>query len=115
MNEGQYPEHDKLKSLVSTWSGEQIPLSDASQIVGEFIEHSGYVLAEWGCRHGYVDYKECDESRECHTGSTQRLWPARGNVQKILGEYFGIDQQKLAEEKDQMLEDIRNAALSQGS
>lgn len=107
----EYPEHDKLNSLIRTRSGADIALSDAAQIIGEFIESSKYELGVWGCVHGYENPDECEESRYCRAGEGEsRMWPAQGGVQRVLAEYFEVDQSRLEQEKQQMLEQIRQGA-----
>jgi len=79
-----YPEHEKLAAI-----------SDQSQTVGEFLDFSGYVLAEWG------------DENSSGTPNPHRLYPIY-NIERILAEYFHIDLNKIEQEKRQMLEDIRN-------
>jgi hypothetical protein len=77
-----YPEHDKLHEI-----------ADASQTIGEFLD---YGLGEQGL-------VLCDDD-----GEGGRLWPTSKSIQSILAEHFGIDQDKINAEKEQMLERIRS-------
>lgn len=95
----QYPEHDKMRAII----GE-------SQAIGEFLENSGFVLAEYRCPHGFPDDDTCDENtpdREWDCEGTKTLWPVAGSITDILANYFGIDQEKIEQEKRQMLEEFR--------
>ena len=67
-----YPEHDKLNAI-----------SSDSQAIGEFLESSGYALAEW---------------------DGNLLRPTTMTTVDILAEYFEIDQVALENEKRQMLD-----------
>lgn len=74
-----YPEHDKL-ALVQV----------ESQTCGEFLD--------WlGTEKGWYLY---DDHQEVPV-------PARININKTLGEFFGIDLEKLEAEKELMLEKQR--------
>ena len=77
MSDLMYPEHEKLKEV-----------QEQSQVIGEFLESSVYVLATW------------DEE----TGDLER---ADTSTERILADYFGIDLVKLEEEKRQMLTFLR--------
>ncbi len=80
----EYPEHDKLR-LIST----------ESQIIGSFLEFSGYTLAEWQKVRGFRD---------------EQLLPVHKSIEKILAEYFDIDLQRLDDEKRAMLAALRQEA-----
>lgn len=76
-----YPEHDKLALI-----------SDKSQAIGEFIN--------WLKNRQGIEF--------CHYNSHEELEPVWKGTNQWLAEYFGIDQDKLDEEKDTMLKEIRN-------
>lgn len=85
----KYPEHEKLKLV-----------KDQSQAIGEFIEwlkhEKGIHLAMWYEDKNvgeYLDY------------AIYRV----GSIQKLLGEYFEIDQDKLESEKRQILDEWRSS------
>jgi hypothetical protein len=82
----EYPEHEKLKAV----QGE-------SQLVGNFIE---WLSAE---HIEFAQYGDKSYTRE-------RLFPMNISTEKMLARYFGIDLQKLNNEKIAMLEAIRRAA-----
>lgn len=75
-----YPEHEKLHNI-----------KDQSQIIGDFLENlpNGLVLARWG---GF----EHDD-----------LFLAHKRTEEVLADYFGIDLDKIEQEKRAMLEELR--------
>lgn len=93
-----YPEHEKLSGLRSIGHGKgQVYTSDLSQELGSFLEwleSEGYILARW----------------DHETRTEPQLWPARERIENLLGDYLGIDNDKLMAEKEQMLADIRERA-----
>lgn len=124
--ESQYPEHEKL-----------LAVKEQSQAVGEFLEwlgERGVRLMEWledvpeenVCRYTGDTFtsscvggrlvrrgSDCGECPRCHgTGfQTDHVkgwfgWEDKG-VEHRLALFFGIDRKKLADEKDQMLAEIR--------
>ncbi len=78
----KYPEHEKLKAI-----------SADSQKIGDFINWLGAnELSICGCR-------------ETHSGVD---WtPTIKPIRIILAEYFDIDQEKIDDEKDEMLKEMR--------
>jgi len=78
----QYPEHDKMHLI-----------KDKSQAIGEFLEwlegSKGIVLAEYPEKN------------------PDNLFPVYAPSEKLLAEFFDIDLQKIGEEKDAMLEEMR--------
>jgi hypothetical protein len=96
-----YPEHTKLSSI-----------KDKSQACGEFIdwlESKGIFLAE---KHSHVQgcYAEDDHDREESPGCGFRegeLLLSHKGIFQLLSGYFGIDLQKLDDEKRAMLEQLR--------
>lgn len=79
----QYPEHAKLSAV-----------SDESQSIGEFLDGSEYVIAEW---------VEIDGLSE------PRLLPTSKTINEILADHFGIDLDKIEAEKQAMLAQLVNA------
>lgn len=83
-----YPECEKMAAV-----------QDKSQTIGEFLDWLGtkYTLAE---------YDEYDEDE---------LFPVSINIQKLLAEYFEIDLDKVEEEKNDILNEMRklNAPVEQ--
>lgn len=73
----EYPEHAKLNRI-----------NEQSQVIGEFIEMSGYSLCVFD-----------DESGHYVT--------VHKSVQRILAEYFDINLDALNREKDAMLASLR--------
>jgi hypothetical protein len=78
---GEYPEHDKLQAI-----------ADQSEIIGTFIEESGFILAK---------YRDVDGFAE------SRLLPVQKSTQQILADYFKIDLPALGREKVRMLDAMR--------
>ena len=77
----EYPEHDKLRAVQAE-----------SEIIGQFLEESGLVLAE------YIDVgRTLDE----------RLVPVQKSTEQILASYFKIDLTVVDQEKKQMLVAMR--------
>jgi hypothetical protein len=74
----QYPEHVRLKAI-----------SQFSQKIGEFVD--------W---LGESDIQLCKPDRYGYT-------PVRISIQKLLADFFNIDLDKIEEEKQQMLEEMR--------
>ena len=76
-----YPEHEKLKEV-----------SAKSQIIGEFLDF--YLLEkEWEI----CEYNEYYDN----------YYPVTTKKEAMLAEYFGIDLDKLYEEKEQMIGKLR--------
>lgn len=76
-----YPEHDRLMEI-----------HEESQIIGEFLDLGGYVLAEYRFVEGYRD---------------KQLVPVFKPLNEILAGYFEIDLDKIESEKRQMLSRLR--------
>jgi hypothetical protein len=119
-----YPEHEKL-----------IEVKEQSQAIGEFLDNSPYQLCWWReagdnsdehsqyiwTEHSlkvkperkdypptlghYIDGKA--EHNPDFESWNEGYYPVHGSIQKILADYFGIDQNKIEAEKRQMLEQIR--------
>lgn len=91
------PEHEKLAAV-----------SDKSQACGEFIEWlqgQGLCLAEphshsEDCRYG--GFKICNLR-------DQELIPAQRNMRRLLAEFFDIDEEKLEQEKQAILNQMRES------
>lgn len=92
----EYPEHDKLMAL----NGE-------NQTLGLFLEwlQQRVVFADY---HEHTDwcYDEWEDAPNCEL-SEGTPYPVHRSIQDWLAEYYGIDQNKLEDEKRQMLEVIR--------
>lgn len=72
-----YPEHTKQQAF-----------AEASQAIGEFLDESGYVLAE------YVEVEGFSEPK---------LLPASTSTEKIIADFFGIDLTKIETERRAMV------------
>jgi hypothetical protein len=75
----EYPEHEKLAKVKGD-----------SQIIGSFLDT--------GIPEGVV-FAKYDQH--------ERLYPITCDIQEWLAAYFGINREKLEEEKVQMLEELR--------
>ena len=75
----EYPEHEKLAKI-----------KDESQSIGEFL--SWLRQDRWIC--------ELDEVKD-------QFYPTRESIESLLAEYFGINQDKLEQEKRQILAELR--------
>jgi len=98
MNE--YPEHDKLMKVQAN-----------SQACGEFLDWllGRYTIGEY---HEHTD--ACWPPDENHTErrrtcgySDDVLYPAGIDVRKLLAQFFGIDEDKLEDEKREMIDQLR--------
>ncbi len=88
----RYPEHAKLKAL-----------GGANQTIGDFIEwlgEQGFTIAH----HALLESGE---------PSVHLSWCGKSR-DRLIAEFFEIDQAKLDAEKDQILEDFRAATASPG-
>lgn len=79
----KYPEHKKLAAVM-----------DESQIVGHFLDHSPYTLAE---------YRDIDGFRD------PQLMPVTRSTEQVLAAFYNIDLAKIDAEKRQMLDEMRAA------
>jgi hypothetical protein len=77
----EYPEHTKQSAVL-----------EEAQAIGQFLDESGYTLAEYAKVGGW---------------SEPRLVPVTKSITKVLAEYFNIDLDKIEDEKRRMLADIR--------
>lgn len=113
-----YPEHDKLTAI-----------KDESQLIGEFIETSGYILAQYreagdngqppyiwlyGKHHTKVpDLGDYIAGRAEHNPDYESwgeaLVPVGLPITQILADYFDIDLRKIEDEKRAMLDQLRKA------
>lgn len=80
----KYPEHAKARAVKRD-----------SQVIGEFLE-------EMGTR----GYELCTYDRHHAEYEPQQ------NIEKVLAEYFGIDQAKLEQERLAMLAEVRGDDIS---
>lgn len=76
-----YPEHAKQNAVLTE-----------SQTIGEFLDTSKFILAE---------YREIDGHREL------QLVPVNKSIQQVLTEHFGIDLDGIEREKREMLARLR--------
>lgn len=88
MNE--YPEHDKLKEV-----------SQLSNEIGTFLDWMQHDHNVSFCT--YIEGYEDDFGDWLPSG----FYPARKRIEEWLALYFEIDLEKIADEKDAMLEEIR--------
>jgi len=77
--ETKYPEHIKLKAI-----------SQFSQKIGEF-----------------VDWLSESQIQLCEPDKYDDYTPVRTSIQKLLADFFEIDLNRIEEEKQQMLEELR--------
>lgn len=77
-----YPEHAKQEKIV-----------DESQAIGEFLDTSGCILAEYRTVDGFLE---------------PQLVPVNKSIEQVLADYFEIDLRKIEAEKRAMLESIRS-------
>jgi len=76
-----YPEHEKLDKV-----------EDKSQVIGEFL-----------------DWLRSTRIFLCRYGKREIPYPIGETIEEILAAYFGIDLEKLEQEKQAMLEEMRKA------
>ena len=107
MIENKYPEHRKLRTI-----------SSESQAIGSFLDWLGETKCiELAVRHKHVDscYATIDSVDQAMKISPRRmcgysddeLVPAHISIRKILAEFFDIDEAKIEQEKQEMLEELR--------
>jgi hypothetical protein len=119
-----YPEHEKLSKI-----------ADASQACGEFLEwlgEQGYHLGRFhthsdGCMQAHgeghtPDNPRCpswlgaclmepnDQIRTCGFRDSE-LYPSPVNLQRLLAQFYNIDENKLEAEKRAMLEALRHGPV----
>jgi hypothetical protein len=113
-----YPEHDKLTAI-----------KDESQSIGEFIETSGYILAQyreagdngqppyvwrpWADKEEAPTVNDYADGRAKHNPAYEswgeHLVPVGLPITQILAAYFDIDLRKIEDEKRTMLDQLRAA------
>lgn len=74
----EYPEHEKMSTIV-----------DTSHRIGEFLEWLSDVKRYRVCKFLAGEY-----------------WPVKEDIEHLLAEYFEIDLRKLESEKREMLDEI---------
>lgn len=79
----RYPEHTRQSAVL-----------DEAKAIGQFLDESGYILAE---------YREIEGYRE------EQLMPVNTPVQHILAKHFGIDLAKIDTEKRAMIAAMADA------
>ena len=87
-----YPEHEKLQEV-----------KEKSQELGFFLEwlQHKYTLCEWEEKENYYD-----ENGKFLEQKIEGYYPQWPKIELILADYFGIDYDKLMDEKDRMMKDI---------
>jgi hypothetical protein len=109
-----YPEHEKLRALRCPGAPDD-PYAGHNYVVGRFVEwlgEAGYVIARWRpafctkCERPW----EPDEDGSCpacgaadYRRSEDQLVPAFRGVEPLLHEHYGIDPERLDDEKRAML------------
>lgn len=89
-----YPEHAKLEAV-----------QDKAQIIGEFLDDTGYRICELVCvRCGETTNRTVET---CCSAPDEHYLPLRKPIEHILAEYFGISLKRLEKEKAQMLAGMR--------
>ncbi len=92
-----YPEHEKLRAI-----------KDKSQAIGDFLDWLGAEKGvELAYRHVHTDGCKDDTAVFACGSRSGDLLPLNVRINSLLAEYFEIDEKKLEDEKQQMLEDIR--------
>jgi hypothetical protein len=94
----EYPEHEKLEKI-----------QPQSQIVGEFLE-----WMQWKKRIVFTNYHY--HSDNCYDDEGMKrcgyfedyLYPMWDKIEDLLAEFFEIDQNKINDEKEVILQEIRN-------
>jgi len=99
--EPRYPEHEKLRAL-----------EGKNDVVGEFLEwlgQQGYLIAKEREGSTRVEFEVAEPyGSRWESGRVDvAYWPEQRSTQAWLSAYFGIDEQKLSLEKDEMLRRIR--------
>lgn len=90
MAEPAYPEHDKLREV-----------QDETLMLGEF-------LMEWCEQRGLALCRLAESGRRSSRGPEEQWFPV--DVHPLLGEFFGIDMQRIDAEKNAMLDAIRSTS-----
>jgi hypothetical protein len=95
LTEQKYPEHQKLQAV-----------KDKSQAIGEFIEWlmctKKLTIARW-MKVPAIERDPFAEKGE----EIDELMPEHIDIEALLAEYYSIDRKTLEEEKQAMLEDMR--------
>jgi hypothetical protein len=108
MSTDPYPEHTKMQAV-----------ADHSQAIGEFLENSGWALAEWACIHcgaalsGPRRDPDLPRDGDCCNNPVLRLLEVGWPLQRVLAQYFKIDLDRLEQEKRAMLDALREANRGQ--
>lgn len=85
-----YPEHAKVRLY-----------KDHAAVIGRFLE--------WAFREREPRLEFCVEAGARHDGRVMEPDPAANNIERVMAEYFGIDLKRVADEKDLMVERMREA------
>jgi hypothetical protein len=95
----KYPEHEKLAKV-----------SDKSNACGEFVDWLAFQGIRLARYHEHTP--QCyDEDNDCGM-YTSRLYIIAESPTKLLADFFEINQKKIDEEKETMLEEVRSQAKS---
>lgn len=111
MNKSQHPELDKIKAV-----------SEDSRKLGEFLEWlraQGYVFAQWVDHEHTEDCYQMEESPfnpgkmrptlACSLNEgDENFLPVSWNINDLLAQYFGIDQDQAERERRAILESLRS-------
>lgn len=118
----QFPEHERLSAVSEIsnqigqfldWMGEQgihrMIWFDSEEVEVCFDCDQGFKTIQFGRNKGNkIRCTTCGGLGE-RTVSVKRWQREERNIQQLLADYFEIDLKKLAEEKDEMLNQIRQA------
>ncbi|MGH9058022.1 MAG: hypothetical protein ACRDZY_00675, partial [Acidimicrobiales bacterium] len=93
---------------------------ERSQVIGEFLDHGGYVLAQYRddvtdetlCRRSGCSPEEPCGRGDCVGGYVAvtldpGLYPVGRPIEDVLAEYFGIDLRKAEAERRAILDGLR--------
>lgn len=95
---GEYLEHDKLEEV-----------QEERNLIGDFLrwlQEQGFVIAE-SKRHLEKRKDDHPETLELDGLHWDKLVRTPLQIEDFLAKYFDIDQRKLQEEKEEMLEELR--------
>ena len=93
MSEATYPEHEKLGAI-----------KDKSQAIGEFLDWLRSEKDVVLCCRQESTIVQVEDGWE---GDPAGYYPAKLTTERLLTEYFGIDQVRLEQEKRAMLAKLR--------
>lgn len=92
------PELDKMRAV-----------SEQSQTIGEFLDTSKYVLAQWvDCTREFHD--DPDQGSYSSCPENQHLVEVYRPIEEILADYFGIDLKKVESERQEIIAALRSSS-----